>query len=479
MISCILSLNCGISKKSRLKFIMPGVQDFVGAVITETENSTDLFEGTTTDTYSIVLKAAPEKNTVITVRFDTSQLKLNDKTTSPIQITFTPENWNVPQNISVMALYDGVAEGKTKSVITHTILSGNLFIADLDIGTVTANITDNEGSRLTNSFQSGTEVFSGTSSITAVLPSAVNPASSYVYCNFRMNNSGMERVPTCQLSADGTSVNIQAGNSISGTSVNWYVVEFSKGVSVQRGSGTLSASQTSDLITLPVNTDLSRTFIIGYSRAASTLNNADERRTLRYRLTSQNTLEVIRNETGIAVSYEWQVIQMDGARVQSGISSIADGSSSVSASLSTVNTNNSFIIMNAAAGSGAGGAETDYYVQASFSSADEISFVRTGNSDTVYISYFAIEMIDSTSVQNGSLTVSSSSLTANASLNAVDSSKTMIIYSCQTETGDSPQATQDSGTYSSIFLNSSTIQFERASAESNTAKISWTAIQFH
>ena len=479
MISCILSLNCRIGKKARLKFIMPGVQSFVGATITETENSTDLFEGTTTDTYSIVLKAAPEKNTEITVRFDGSQLKLNEKTTSPIQITFTPENWNVPQNISVMALYDGVAEGKTKSVITHTILSGNPFIADLEIGTVIANITDNEGSRLTSSFQSGTEVFSGTGSITAVLTSAVNSASSYVYCNFRMGSSAMDRVPTCQLSADGTSVNIQAGSSISGTSVNWYVVEFSKGVSVQRGSGTLAASQSSDLITLPVNTDLSRTFIIGYSRAASTLSNADERRTLRYRMTSQNTLEVIRNETGTAVSYEWQVIQMDGARVQSGISSIPDGSSSVSSSLSSLNINNSFIIMNAAAGSGVNGAETDYSVQGLLSSASELSLTRTGNSDSVDASWFAVEMIDGTSVQNGSLTVSASSQTANAALNAVDTSKTMIIYSCQTATGDSPSTTQDSGTFSSIFLNSSTIQFERANAESNIAKISWTAIQFH
>ncbi|HMZ61022.1 MAG TPA: hypothetical protein PL048_19755, partial [Leptospiraceae bacterium] len=219
-------------------------------------------------------------------------------------------------------------------------------------------------------------------------------------------------------------------------------------------------------------------FIIGYSRVSSTLSNADERRTLRYRLTSTNSFEVLRNETGNAVSYEWQVIQMDGARVQPGISSIINGSSSVSASLSSVNINNSFIIINSAAGSGTDGKETDFYVQASYASSTELSLSRTGSSDSVDISWFAVEMVDGTSVQNGSVTVTGSSTTANASLNSVNTSKTMIMYSTQTATGDSAATTQDSGTYSSIFLDSVTIQFERANAESNIGGISWTAIQF-
>ncbi|HMY66015.1 MAG TPA: hypothetical protein PL163_05145, partial [Leptospiraceae bacterium] len=89
MIGCIFSLNCRVGKNTKLKLIIPGVQDFSGAVITETDGSTDLFEGTTTDSYSLVLKSAPEKNIEITVRFDAGQLKLNNKTESPIQLTFT------------------------------------------------------------------------------------------------------------------------------------------------------------------------------------------------------------------------------------------------------------------------------------------------------------------------------------------------------------------------------------------------------
>ncbi|HNF15478.1 MAG TPA: hypothetical protein PK453_17570, partial [Leptospiraceae bacterium] len=51
MIGCIFSLNCRVGKNTKLKLIIPGVQDFSGAVITETDGSTDLFEGTTTDSY--------------------------------------------------------------------------------------------------------------------------------------------------------------------------------------------------------------------------------------------------------------------------------------------------------------------------------------------------------------------------------------------------------------------------------------------
>ncbi len=165
-------------------------------------------------------------------------------------------------------------------------------------------------------------------------------------------------------------------------------------------------------------------------------------------------------------------------RVQSGQNTIVNGSNSISATISSVTLNNSFIIFNIAAGSGVNGAETDYYVRASYSSATQVAFSRTGNSDTVDISWFAIEMVDGTTSQSGNTSVSATDVFATANLNSVDTSKTMIVSSYQVETGDTASATQDSGTYSSIFTDPTTIRFDRASVESNAANISWFAVQF-
>jgi hypothetical protein len=189
-------------------------------------------------------------------------------------------------------------------------------------------------------------------------------------------------------------------------------------------------------------------------------------------------MEVYRNETGIPVSYEWQIIQLDGGRVQSGISTITNGSTSVSATISSVNLSNSFIILNSAAGAGVDGVETDYYVQSSYISSTQVSFSRTGNSDTVDIAWFAIEMIDGTSVQSGKSNVSTTATSSTSSLNNVDTTKTMIISSYQIEVGTVGTTSQDSGTFSSYFLDSSTIQFDRFNAESNACIISWFAVQF-
>lgn len=471
-------LECDIDKKARINFVLPLPNNFVGATIVESDGSTDLFEGTTTDTYTIALNSAPASSVTIAINFDNKQLKINESTTSPIAITFTTANWNIPQTVSVMAAYDSITEGNHKSVISHDTSSGNLLSPVIQIGNVVANITDNQGSRLTSSFQSGTVTIGGTNPLSVSLSKTVDASKSFAYCNFQMNNSAADRATTCQIASNGASVVIQSGNSGSGTVVNWYVVEFSTGAFVQRGSNSLLAAESTKTITLSQSVDLSRSFIIAYSRTVNTNSTIDEQRTLRYRFLTTSSIEIVRNENGIVTDFEWQVIQLDGGRVQSGISTILNNSSSISSTISSINLNNSFIIFNSAAGSGVGGVETDHYVQGYFNSSTQITFARMGTNDSVDVSWFAIEMVDGTTSQSGNVTVSSSAASTTTNLNAVDTTKTMIISSYQVETGSGGAATQDSGTFSSIFNNATTIQFERAGAESNTALITWFAVQF-
>ncbi|GEM_PF-1555223 len=486
IVLCIFIVDCDFNNNPKLNFSFPlpssnssvsttQSSPFVGATILESSGSTDIFEGVTKDSYTIVLNSVPKDSVIISVSFDNTQISVNDLTTSPISISFTTANWNIPQTVYVTAIYDNTTEGNHKSSILHTTTDGTDIVT---IGTVIANITDNSGSRLTNSLQSGTVTIGGTNPLAVTLTPSVDPAKSYAYCNFRMNNSAANRATTCQIAANGTTIDIQSGNSGSGTVVNWYVIEFSTGALVQRGSNTLLATESIQTITLSQSVDLNRSFIIAYSRTANSSSSIDERRTLRYRFLTNSTIEVLRNETGIVTDFEWQVIQLDGARIQSGIATIQSNSTSVSATLNSVNLSNSFIILNSAAGAGVNGVEHDHYVQAYYNSSTQIRFARNGTDDTVDISWYAIEMIDGTTVQSGNTTVSSVSSSAITNLNAVNTGKTMIVFSNQIELGSGGDLTQDSGTFSSVFNNSTTIQFQRAGAESNSAIISWFAVQF-
>jgi hypothetical protein len=469
--------GCKLEDKPKFLSAIPLIS-FVGSTIVESDNSTDLFEGTTTDTYTIVLNSEPTNSISISITFDTTQIKLNNSNVSPVQISFTPENWNQAQTISVIALYDNITEGNHKSVITHILNTQGLLTTPVNIGTVVANIVDNKGSRLTSSFQSGTVTLGATNPLNVSLTTTVVPGNSYVYCNAKITSSNVDRVATCQLASTGASVTIQAGVANSSTVVNWYVVEFASGAFIQRGNTSLASSDLNATITLSTAIDLSRTFIIAYSRTTSTGTNIDEQRTVKARFLSTTSIEVSRNESGIPVTIEWQAIQLDGGRVQSGVANILAGANSSSVSISAVNLSNSFILLNLSAGASINGAETDYYVQASYSSTTGLTFSRKGTNSSVDVSWFAIEMVDGTTVQSGSVNVSSTSTSANASLSSVDSSKTMIVSSYQIETGDSAVTTQDSGTFSSSFLDSTTIQFSRGNAETNASIISWFAVQF-
>lgn len=103
-----------------------------GFRMTQSDDGTAVVEGGATDTYQIVLTAAPTANVVVTVTPD-SQLQV-DQTA----LTFTPANWNTPQTVTVTAIDDGVREGPHRGRIMHTVASADpryhqMYLATLDV----------------------------------------------------------------------------------------------------------------------------------------------------------------------------------------------------------------------------------------------------------------------------------------------------------------------------------------------------------
>ncbi|MCC5620913.1 Calx-beta domain-containing protein [Nostoc sp. CHAB 5715] len=106
--------------------------------ITQTGDSTNVTEGGTDDSYSLVLGSQPSADVTITISSG-KQIK-----TSTQALTFTALNWNVAQNVTVTAVDDVVIEGDDSETIQHTATSSDANYDGIAIASVNVGITDND-----------------------------------------------------------------------------------------------------------------------------------------------------------------------------------------------------------------------------------------------------------------------------------------------------------------------------------------------
>jgi hypothetical protein len=97
-------------------------------------------EGTTTDSYTIVLASQPSANVTLTPNPSTP----NQITASPATITFTPANWNLPQTITLTAVDDTTFESNLNLTITHGITTIDPRYAILSASDISVTVTDND-----------------------------------------------------------------------------------------------------------------------------------------------------------------------------------------------------------------------------------------------------------------------------------------------------------------------------------------------
>lgn len=87
---------------------------FVGQIIvTETNGSTTVTEGGTTDQVMVSLSAQPTANVVIKIVSD----DVNEVTAQPASLTFTTSNWTVPQAVTITAVDDPLIDGARSTVV--------------------------------------------------------------------------------------------------------------------------------------------------------------------------------------------------------------------------------------------------------------------------------------------------------------------------------------------------------------------------
>ena len=99
---------------------------------------TQVGEGGTTDTFTVVLTAQPASNVALAI----TSGDIGEATVNPTMLTFTPANWNLPQTVTVTGVDDLLADGRQTTTITVSVddaASDDAFdgVADQTVSAIT------------------------------------------------------------------------------------------------------------------------------------------------------------------------------------------------------------------------------------------------------------------------------------------------------------------------------------------------------
>ena len=99
-------------------------------------------EGQEPTTYSVSLGSAPQADVAVALHWDTELLVETEGGGDTLY--FTPENWSVPQSVSVAAIDDVFAEGLHSSPISHDLSSSDPNYDSLEARVLDVSIRDND-----------------------------------------------------------------------------------------------------------------------------------------------------------------------------------------------------------------------------------------------------------------------------------------------------------------------------------------------
>jgi hypothetical protein len=169
-----------------------------------------------------------------------------------------------------------------------------------------------------SNIQSGEVTVSGTTQDVTV--SSVDTLRSVLFFNSRLNVNSPAKGLVKGALLDSTTLRFVKNNTAASATVRWYLVEFTSGVTVTRGT----AAQTATTINVTIPTvDLTESFVlISNERSGNGFSSDDF---WRARLTSATNLE-LRVDSGSGGNVDWQVVEVDSASVQRGTVALGGGS---------------------------------------------------------------------------------------------------------------------------------------------------------
>ncbi len=116
--------------------------DIAGITVVEPGGGTEVSEAGTTDTFTVVLSAQPASDVVLTI----VSSNIAEATVAPATLTYTSQNWNTAQTVTVTGVDDQAADGDQSSNITVSVNAAQSAASYANVAnkTVVATNTNND-----------------------------------------------------------------------------------------------------------------------------------------------------------------------------------------------------------------------------------------------------------------------------------------------------------------------------------------------
>ncbi|GEM_PF-2997140 len=337
----------------------------------------------------------------------------------------------------------------------------------------------------TNGVQRGTATLAVGSSITTVSINPVNLDQSILWFQVSHNIAAPNNGSVSGQITNSTTLTFSRVGTSNTVTIQWYVTQFSSGVSVQRGTTVKTGTPTMNVPINPV--DLTLAFVLISDQHSGGTYNAST--FTRARLTSSTNLElsVVGTTTTTPDIVEWQVVEIQsGASVQSGLVSFGTTASTVNVPISTVNPASSFLVFNYRSATGTGSNIGQKMVRGRIISNTQLTFDRAATGQAIDIAWYVVSWTDGTTVQSGSTSFTSTQTVNNVTISPVNSNRTITFSGTNQSTvgqagGSTSYTTNDNpgvAAFRHVLTTSTNLQLTRVGTGGTTTSVGWFVIQF-
>lgn len=287
------------------------------------------------------------------------------------------------------------------------------------------------------SIQSGTHThttINGTQTTSLALTTAVDPGKTYLI--FQSSHSSADPGGSMIRGRilDANTLEFESVYDRSSTiNIQWYLVEYSSGVKVQRGAVSQSASTTN--VTLPTNIAAVNQAFVTWSKTPlgsdSSWSSDDP---ILGEITSTSNLQFRANQANANHIIWWQVVEYTDAAdisVQTITTSMTGSRTNRTVGISSVDTSKSFILSGFRT-SGSGNDIDERMISTTFSNSTNVRIRRNGSGDDLTeVVLQVVELNDGTAVQGGETRIRNGDTSATDSISAITPANSIAFGSVQ------------------------------------------------
>lgn len=229
-----------------------------------------------------------------------------------------------------------------------------------------------------------------------------------------------------QLTADNQITFSRIG-TVNAVTINWQVITFSSGVTVQRGTSNFALGQANtDISITPV--DLSKAVVFHTTAQPGSIADYDDLHTIYFADNSTIRITLPVDTVNVNKISDWQVVEFEDAAVTAGTYSIGATTASTTVTVDAFDPTKTLLFHSYHVNAGSGFVGNRNSVRGRVQDGTTLAFERFA-ADSVPITgrYFLVEFSDNTTIQHGTGAYSSTQGTQTVTISSVDQASSVIL----------------------------------------------------